>query len=71
MRIAPLADVEARLSASLDQCGVEGPLLIARNGKAVAVLGVPYDDDDLVGLEVLSASKRVANPRSVEYAVTE
>ena len=47
MRIAPLADVKARLSAYLDQCGVEGPLVITRNGKAVAVLVVPYDDDDL------------------------
>jgi len=47
MRIAPLADVKARLSAYLDQCGVEGPLVITRNGKPVAVLLVPYDDDDL------------------------
>ena len=47
MRIAPLADVKARLSAYLDECGVEGPLVITRNGKAVAVLVVPYDDDDL------------------------
>ena len=47
MRIAPLADVKARLSAYLDDCGVEGPLVITRNGKAVAVLLVPYDDDDL------------------------
>jgi prevent-host-death family protein len=47
MMIAPLADVKARLSAYLDQCGVEGPLVITRNGKAVAVLLVPYDDDDL------------------------
>jgi uncharacterized protein (DUF1810 family) len=47
MRIAPLADVKARLSAHLDGCGVAGPLVITRNGKAVAVLLVPYDDDDL------------------------
>jgi prevent-host-death family protein len=47
MRIAPLADVKARLSAYLDECGAEGPLVITRNGKAVAVLLVPYDDDDL------------------------
>ena len=26
MRIAPLADVKARLSAYLDECGVEGPV---------------------------------------------
>jgi prevent-host-death family protein len=47
MRIAPLADVKARLSAYLDECGVEGPLVITRNGKAVAVLLVPFDDEDL------------------------
>lgn len=29
-----------------------------------------YDKDgNIVGLEILEASKRVANPRSVEYAV--
>jgi len=47
MRIAALADVKARLSAYLDQCGVEGPLVITRNGKAAAVLLVPFDDNDL------------------------
>ena len=47
MRIAPLADVKARLSAYLDECGVEGPVVITRNGKAAGVLLVPYDDDDL------------------------
>lgn len=30
-----------------------------------------YDKDgNVVGLEVLEASKRISNPRSVEYAVT-
>jgi len=47
MRIAPLADVKARLSAYLDECGAQGPVVITRNGKAAAVLLVPYDDDDL------------------------
>lgn len=47
MRIAPLADVKARLSAYLDECAAEGPVVITRNGKAVAVLLVPFDDDDL------------------------
>ena len=47
MRIAPLADVKARLSAYLDECSVEGPVVITRNGKAAAVLLVPHDDDDL------------------------
>jgi prevent-host-death family protein len=47
MRIAPLADVKAKLSAYVDECGTEGPVVITRNGKAVAVLLTPNDDDDL------------------------
>ncbi len=47
MRIAPLADVKARLSAYLEQAESEGPIVITRNGKAVAVLLAPYDDEDL------------------------
>jgi prevent-host-death family protein len=47
MRIAPLADVKARLSAYLEQCQSEGPIVITRNGKAVAVLLAPYDEEDL------------------------
>ncbi len=46
MRIAPLADVKARLSAYVDECGSDGPVVITRNGKAVAVLLVPSDDDE-------------------------
>src|SRR2546428_9324876 len=47
MRIAPLADVKARLSAHLERCETEGPIVITRNGKAVAVLLAPVNDDDL------------------------
>jgi prevent-host-death family protein len=57
MRIAPLADVKARLSAYLEQCKVEGPIVITRNGKAVAVLLTPSDDEDLERL-VLARSPR-------------
>ena len=57
MRIAPLADVKARLSAYVDQCETEGPVIITRNGKAVAVLLAPVDDDDLEGL-ILARSPR-------------
>jgi prevent-host-death family protein len=52
MRIAPLADVKARLSAYLEECESEGPIVITRNGKAVAVLVAPADDDDLESLLV-------------------
>ena len=47
MRIAPLADVKARLSAYVDECGAQGPIVITRNGKPVAVLLTPCDEDDL------------------------
>ena len=57
MKIAALADVKAHLSAYLAQCETEGPVVITRNGKAVAVLLAPYDDDDLERL-VLGRSVR-------------
>jgi prevent-host-death family protein len=47
MRIAPLADVKARLSAYLEECETTGPVVITRNGKPVAVLLAPANDDDL------------------------
>lgn len=57
MRIAPLASVKARLSAYLEECKEEGPIVITRNGKAVAILLAPIDDDDLEGL-LLARSPR-------------
>lgn len=57
MRIAPLADVKARLSAYLIEAEMEGPVVITRNGKAVAVLVAPVDDDDLERI-ILSRSPR-------------
>ena len=57
MRIAPLADVKAKLSAYIEQSETEGPVVITRNGKAVAVLVSPVDDDDVENL-VLARSPR-------------
>jgi prevent-host-death family protein len=57
MRIAPLADVKARLSAYVEQAEKEGPVIITRNGKAVAVIIAPLDDDDLESL-ILARSPR-------------
>jgi prevent-host-death family protein len=58
MKIAPLADVKAQLSAYVEQAQNEGPIVITRNGKAVAVLIAPMDDDDLESL-LLSRSPRL------------
>jgi prevent-host-death family protein len=57
MKIAPLADVKAHLSAYLIACETEGPVIITRNGKAVAVLLAPLDEDDLESI-MLARSPR-------------
>jgi prevent-host-death family protein len=57
MKIAPLADVKARLSAYVDHVETEGPVIITRNGKPVAVLLAPRDAEDLERL-VLAHSPR-------------
>ncbi len=57
MKIAPLADVKARLSAYLEQAETEGPVIITRNGRAVAVLIAPHDDEDLERLVLTRSPK--------------
>lgn len=57
MKIIPLAEAKARLSAYVDECNTTGPVVITRNGRAVAVLLAPTDDDDLERL-ILSRSPR-------------
>ena len=58
MRIAPLAAVKAKLSAYIEQSETEGPVVITRNGKAVAVLVAAINDDDVESL-VLARSPRL------------
>jgi prevent-host-death family protein len=58
MRIAPLADVKAKLSAYIEESETEGPIVITRNGRAVAVLVAPVSDDDVENL-VLARSPRL------------
>ena len=57
MKIAPLADVKASLSAYLDECEAEGPVVITRNGKVAAILLAPKDEEDLERL-ILAHSRR-------------
>ena len=57
MKIAALADVKAHLSAYVDECENEGPIIITRNGKAAAVLLAPRNDVDLERL-MLAHSRR-------------
>lgn len=57
MKIAPLAEVKAKLSAYVEECESDGPVVITRNGKAVAVLLAPTDDEDLENI-LLTRSPR-------------
>ena len=56
MKIASVADVKARLSAYLNETQ-EGPVIVTRNGKAVAVLLGVTDEDELERL-VLAHSRK-------------
>jgi prevent-host-death family protein len=46
VKIASIAEVKAKLSAYL-KASEEGPVIVTRNGRAVAVLITPQDEDDL------------------------
>jgi prevent-host-death family protein len=46
MRIAPVAEVKARFSHYLD-AAQEGPIVVTRNGRPVAVLAAIPDPDEL------------------------
>ena len=56
MRIASVADVKARLSAYLKESQA-GPVVVTRNGKAVAVLLAVTDDDELERLLLAHSPK--------------
>src|SRR5437868_15438208 len=56
MKIASVADVKARLSAYLKE-SEEGPVVVTRNGKAVAVLLAVKDDDELERLVLAHSPK--------------
>src|SRR5437879_12556171 len=56
MKIASVADVKARLSAYLKE-SEQGPVIVTRNGKAVAVLLAVTDDDELERLVLAHSPK--------------
>ena len=56
MKIASVADIKARLSAYLHESKA-GPVVVTRNGKAVAVLLSIADDDELERLVLAHSPK--------------
>lgn len=59
MKIAPVADVKSRFSAYL-KASEEGPVIVTRNGKPVAVLISMKDEDELERV-ILAYSPRFQN----------
>ncbi len=57
MTVASLAEIKAKFSAYLLEAETSGPVVITRNGRAVAVIVAPADDADLEGI-LLSRSPR-------------
>src|ERR1700739_3446600 len=56
MKIASVADVKARLSAYLKE-SQQGPVIVTRNGKPVAVLLAVSDEDELERLVLAHSPK--------------
>src|SRR5690242_21860860 len=56
MKIACIADIKAHLSAYLKE-SQEGPVVVTRNGKAVAVLLAVTDEDELERLILAHSPK--------------
>jgi prevent-host-death family protein len=56
MKIASVADIKAHLSAYLKE-SQRGPIIVTRNGKAVAVLLAVTDEDELERLVLAHSPK--------------
>jgi prevent-host-death family protein len=56
MRIAPIADIKAHLSAYLKE-SEKGPVVITKNGKPVAVLLGVTDEDEIERLTLAYSPK--------------
>ncbi len=67
MKVAPLADVKARLSAYVKHCQTDGPVVITQKGRPVAALLVPVDEDEFQRL-ILAHSPRFQALLNKSYA---
>jgi len=70
MKIASVADVKAKLSAYLD-ASAKGPVVVTRNGKAVAVLLGVRDDEELERLILAHSPKLNAILDAAERRIKE
>jgi prevent-host-death family protein len=70
MKIASVADIKARLSSYLKDSST-GPVVVTRNGKAVAVLLGVEDDDELERLLLAHSRKLRAILDAADHRIEE
>ncbi len=70
MKIASVAEVKARLSAYL-KASATGPVVVTRNGKAVAVLLGVSDDEELERLVLAHSRKLRAILDAADHRIDE
>jgi prevent-host-death family protein len=70
MKIAPIAEVKARFSAYVKE-SAEGPVVVTRNGRPVAVLLAVEDEDDLERLILAHSPKFQALLDAAEQRIRE
>lgn len=70
MKIAPVSDVKARFSAYL-KASEEGPVIVTKNGKPVAVLLAMEDEDELERLILAYSPKFQDVLRTAEKQIHE
>ena len=70
MNIAPLADVKARFSEYINKIQ-DGPVVVTKNGRAVAVLLGIQDEDDLERILLAHSPKFQALLGAAEQRIRE
>jgi prevent-host-death family protein len=70
MKIAPLADVKARFSSYLKE-SEEGPIIVTRNGKPVAVLLSIADEEEIDRLVLAYSPKFQRILRAAKQQIRE
>jgi prevent-host-death family protein len=70
MKIASVAEIKARLSSYL-KASATGPVVVTRNGKAVAVLVGVEDDDEVERLLLAHSRKLRAILDAADRRITE
>ncbi len=70
MKIAPVADVKARLSHYLEVCA-DGPVIVTKNGRPTAVLVAVSDEEDLERLVLAHTPRFMAILDAAERRIKE